>query len=360
VHKTETVAQPDAAAHPAANPHALGPTPDRAQASELVTLQAEFPGYRIWREQIGGRVRYTACRRQPGLQPHTVVTDDLDELRAALEPSRYAALIPFRPETPNIARVYSLLLGRKDHLWADRAAARPVLREYPEIADIAKANRAFQAHAVRHAATQGIDQFIDLGAGLPADPNTHQSARAAAPAARVAYVDYDTVVIAHARALLAIDGQVAVVAADIRDPGAVLTDPALTSVIDMSRPVCILLVSVLHFLPPGEADPAVAAYRQAMAPGSYLVISAGTCTGTDPQLIESLQEAYSGTAPVTGRSQAEIAAWFGALTLTPPGLADVRDWQSDRPSDPLRRPPARGRFLAAIGRKPAAITPLQP
>jgi S-adenosyl methyltransferase len=329
-------------------------------ADELASLQEEFPAYRIWRENICGRVRYNACRMQPGLHPHTVITDDLAEMRAALEPSRYAALIPFTPGTPNIARMYSLLLGRKDHLHADRAAARPVLREYPEIADIARASRAFQVLAVRHAAGRGITQFLDLGAGLPSEPNTHQAARAIAPGARVAYVDYDTVVLAHARALLAIDGQVAVVAADIRDPGAVLADPGLTSVIDMARPVCILLVSVLHFLPAGQADAAVAAYRQAMAPGSYLVISAGTSTGTDPQLIDSLQAAYSGTAPVTGRSEAEILAWFGGLTLTSPGLADVRDWQPDSPSDPGRQPPSRGRFLAGIGRKPAAMTPVQP
>jgi hypothetical protein len=228
---------------------------------ELAALGADFPAYRIWRENLCGRIRYNACRTQPGLHPHTLVTGNLAEMRAALEPSQYTALIPFRPETPNIARMYSLLLGRKDHRQADRAAARPIVRKFPEIADIARANRAFQALAVRHAAAQGITQFIDLGAGLPAEPNTHQSARAIAPAARVAYVDNDAVVIAHARALLAIDSQTAVIAADIRDPAAVLADPGLTSVIDLSRPVCILLVSVLHFLPPGQADTAVAACR---------------------------------------------------------------------------------------------------
>jgi S-adenosyl methyltransferase len=341
------------ARRPAGAPAVAAPDP-------LTALQAEFPAFRIWRETICGRVRYNAIRRQPGVHPHTLVTGDLDEMRAALELSRYATLIPFRPETPNIARMYSLLLGRKDHLSSDRAAARPVLREYPEIADIARANRAFQALAVRHAAGRGITQFIDLGAGLPADPNTHQSARAIAPAAQVAYVDYDAMVLAHARALLAVDHHIAVIAADIRDAAAVLTSPALTSVIDLAQPVCILLVSVLHFLPAAQADPAVAAYRHAMAPGSYLVISAGTSTGTDPRLIKSLQAAYSGTAPVTGRSHAEILAWFAGLTLTPPGLADVRDWQPDSPADPGRQPPSRGRFLAGVGRKPAGLPPVQP
>jgi S-adenosyl methyltransferase len=144
-----------------------------------------------------------------------------------------------------------------------------------------------------------------------------------------------------------------VVPADLRDAGAVLTDDGLAQVINLDQPVCILLVSVLHFLRTRQADLAVAAYRQAMAPGSYLVISAGTCTGTDPELIRSLQAAYGHTAPVTGRSQADIAAWFGGLTLVPPGLTDVRHWQPDSPRPPDRSPPSRGRFLAGVAVKPA-------
>jgi hypothetical protein len=179
------------ASHPAANTRGLAArqqdmtgtaSPAKVQ-DELAALGADFPAYRIWRENLCGRIRYNAYRQQPGAHPHTVITADLAEMRAALEPSRYAALIPFQPTTPNIARMYSLLLGRKDHLRADRAAARPVLREYPEIADIARASRAFQALAVRRAAARGIAQFIDLGAGLPCEPDTHQTARAIAPGA---------------------------------------------------------------------------------------------------------------------------------------------------------------------------------
>jgi O-methyltransferase involved in polyketide biosynthesis len=164
-------------------------------------------------------------------------------------------------------------------------------------------------------------------------------------------------VIAHARALLAVDDKIAVVPADLRDAGAVLTDDALASVIDLEQPVCVLLVSVLHFLRPRQADLAVAAYRQAMAPGSYLVISAGTSTGTDPELIRSLQAAYHGTAPVTGRSRAEIAAWFTGLILVPPGLTDVAAWQPGGPRPPGQVPSLRGRFLAGVAAKPAEPDP---
>ncbi len=332
------------------------PAETRAAAAPdpLLALQHEFPRYRICQETICGRARYVARSLEHGLRPHTVVTSDLAELQAALEPSQYGALIPFSADVPNVARMYDYYLGGKDHLAADRAAAQAILREFPEVGQIARANRAFQARAVAFAAAQGITQFIDLGAGLPTAPATHDTARAACPDARVAYVDHDELVIAHARALLAVDDKIAVVPADLRDAGAVLTSDALASVIDLEQPVCVLLVSVLHFLRPRPADLVVAAYRQAMAPGSILVISAGTSTGTDPELIRSLQAAYHHTAPVTGRSQVDIAAWFGGLTMVPPGLADVRDWQPGPPGPPDRLPDSRGRFLAGVAVKPAA------
>jgi O-methyltransferase involved in polyketide biosynthesis len=328
-------------------------TESKAPPDPLLALQHEFPRYRIWQEAICDRVRYVARSLEHGLHPHTVITDDLEEMRAALEPSQYAALIPFNADVPSVARMYDYYLGGKDHMAADRAAARVILGQFPEVAQIARANRAFQARAVRYAAAQGITQFIDLGAGLPTEPATHLSARAICPDARVAYVDNDELVIAHARALLAVDGNIAVIPADLRDAGAVLTDPALVQVIDLDQPVCILLISVLHFLRPRTADLAVAAYRQALAPGSYLAISAGTSTGTDPELIRYLQAAYRRSAPVTGRSQGDITAWFTGLTLAPPGLADVRDWQPDSPRPPDTPPRSRGRFLAGVAVKPA-------
>src|SRR5712691_646670 len=221
-----------------------------ATPDPLLALQHQFPRYRISQESVCDRVRYVARSLEHGLRPHTVITDDLAEMRAALGPTQYAQLIPFSPDVPNVARMYDYFLGGKDHLAADRAAAQAILRGFPEVARIARANRTFQARAVAFAAARGITQFIDLGAGLPTLPATHDTARAACPDARVAYVDNDELVIAHARALLAVDDKIAVVPADLRDAGAVLTDPALVQVIDLGRPVCILLVSVLHFLRP--------------------------------------------------------------------------------------------------------------
>jgi O-methyltransferase involved in polyketide biosynthesis len=346
----EATARPDS--QPATQPASI----QDARPDELVGLREQFPGFRIWREITVGRVRYVARRTRAGLNPHTVVTDNVAELRAALEPSRDSGLVPFNSTTPSIARMYDFLLGGKDNYAVDRSAARKILDTFPEAAHIARANRAFQARAVRHAAKQGIIQFIDLGSGLPTEPNTHETARQITPGARTAYIDRDKFVLAYARALLAVDDQVAVIAADVRDPAAILTSPALAGLIDLTQPVCLLLVSVLHFLPAGEADTAVAAFRDRIAPGSYLVISAGTSTGTDPQLITTFREAYARATPVTGRTEAEIAAWFDGLTLARPGLVEVQAW---RPGNVPHPAPLsqRARFLAGVARKPAPASP---
>jgi O-methyltransferase involved in polyketide biosynthesis len=323
---------------------------------DLTGLRADFPAYKIWQEHTPGRSRYVARSLRDGLNPHTVVTSDLAELRNALEPARPAGMIPFTPDQPNIARMYDYWLQGKDHYTADRAAADEITEKFPEVAQIAQANRAFLARAVRHVARQGITQFLDLGSGLPTSPNTHEVAWEAAPDARVCYADNDPVVLARARALLAINDKVSVATADIRNPSAYLTDPALTHLIDPATPVCVLLVSVLHFLTAAEADAAMAAIRCWMAPGSYLVISAGTSTGTDPELVRCLQEAYGHTAPVTGRTAGEIAAWFDGFSLARPGLVNVWAW---RPTGPQRLPRhdfSGARFLAGVGRKPP-VTP---
>ena len=318
-------------------------TQDRA----LAELQAECPAMRIWREQVGDRIQFVARGLTLDVHPHTVVTSDLAELRAALAPARQAAL-PGAAE-PNIARMYSYMLRGKDHYQADRHALEAVLGSFPELAPIAQANRAFVARAVRHVARQGVTQFIDAGAGLPASPNIHETARNTAPGARVVYVDRDPVVVSHGRALLACDDRVAVVAGDIRDPAAVLADPALTAVIDLEQPVCVLLTAVLHFIEPAEADRAVAAFRQLMTPGSYLIISAGTSTGTDPELIRSLQAAYSRAALVAARTETEIADWFAGMCLARPGLSEVWAWRT--PPRQAQPPSRRARFLAGVARK---------
>ena len=329
------------------NPTDEMPTPNE----DLAALHADFPGFKIWEEYLPGRSRYVARSLRQGLGPHTVVTSDLGELRAALQTGELARVVPFSAAQPNIARIYDYWLQGKDHYPADRAAARAVMEKFPEVATIAQANRAFLVRAVRHVARQGVTQFIDFGAGLPTSPNTHEVAREIVPDARVCYVDNDQLVLAHARAMLEVDDHVSVTAGDLRAPATALADPAIVGLIDTSTPTCVLMVSVLHFLTPAEADAAVAVARRWLAPGSYLVISAGTSTGTDPDLIKSLLDAYAGTAPVSGRTAEEIAAWFGGFSLARPGLTDVWDWRRRGPRPAYFPSQPRARFLAGVGRK---------
>ncbi len=316
----------------------------------LAALRREFPQFRIWEEVVGDRVRFVARGLRLGIRPYAVVTSDVEELRAALAAGagQQEVTVPYDPAVPNIARMYNYWIGGKDHHLADRQAADSVLGDFPEVAVIARANRDFVTRAVAWVAARGISQFLDIGAGLPAEPAVHQIAQRVNPAARTAYVDNDRLVITHARALLAGPG-VAVVPGDMREPAVILANNELGALIDLDRPVCVLLASVLHFFTAAEADAAVAGFSAAMVPGSYLIVSAGTSTGTDPALIDRLRDAYSGTSVITGRSAKEIEAWFDGLDLIPPGLVDVQAW---RPGCDRRwLTPMAARIIGGVGRK---------
>jgi O-methyltransferase involved in polyketide biosynthesis len=258
-----------------------------------------------------------------------------------------ATLAGFDASTPNMARIYNRLLGGKDHFPADRAEAARLLAIYPPLAAMARDNRAFLARAITWAAQHGISQFLDLGAGLPAAPNTHQVARAANADAAVAYVDTDPVVLAHARALLAISDGVAAVAADLCDPAAVLADPELRAVIDPARPAAVILGAVLHFLDAGTARRVTAGYARQAAPGSCLIITVARFE--DEALGKQLATEYT-AGTFTNHVPDDIASFFAGWDLTSPGLADARTWRPWLPAPvPPRRP---GHVLAGIARRP--------
>jgi SAM-dependent methyltransferase len=176
---------------------------------------------------------------------------------------------------PNVARMYDYYLGGKDNFEADRMAAEEIVRLVPAIRTQAIENRKFLRLAVRYLTVEaGIDQFLDIGVGLPTQGAVHKVAHEANPEARVAYVDYDPVVVCHASALLARPDSSVAVRGDLREPAALLEDPVIRNHLDFSRPVAVILVAVLHFVSDDD-DPAgiIAAIRDALAPGSYLVIS---------------------------------------------------------------------------------------
>jgi O-methyltransferase involved in polyketide biosynthesis len=253
----------------------------------------------------------------------------------------------FDSGSPNVARVYDCWLGGKDHYAADREEAGRLLRIYPPLRAMVRENRAFLAQAVTWAAGQRIGQFTDLGAGLPTVQNTHEVARAVNPAARVAYVDIDPVVLSHARALLATSDGVAAVAADLRDPAAVLADPQLRAVIDPAEPVCVILAAVLHFLDADAARQVTAGYARLIAPGSCLAVSVACYD--DEALGKKLSAEYT-AATWHNHSRADVGSFFAGLELVGPRVAEAGTWRAWMPEPVLHR--REGHVLAGVARKP--------
>ncbi|MGC2299797.1 MAG: SAM-dependent methyltransferase [Acidobacteriaceae bacterium] len=232
------------------------------------------------------------------------------------------------PAVPSPARMYNYFLGGRDNFPADRLAAERALSVVPDGRRIALANRYFLAQTTLRMADRGITQFLDLGTGIPTSPAVHEVAREISPLARVAYVDNDPVVIAHNKAQLAAIETVRVVHGDIRQPEAVLGDPAIRGLIDFSQPVGLLMAAVLHFLTDDE-DPSriVAAFGDELAPGSYLALSHISSDGTSPEAITTIRDAYANAAaPAVFRTAAQIRAFFDGFAWEPPGLIDVVDW----------------------------------
>lgn len=244
------------------------------------------------------------------------------------------------PTTASPARLYDYYLGGKDNYAVDREAAEKIRASMPELQDAAWANRGFLQRAVRWLATErGIRQFLDIGAGLPTQNNTHQVAQAVDPDARVVYVDNDPLVLTHARALLAGTQNPAVITADLRDPDGILHNPDLRAVIDFDQPVGLLLVAVVHFVA-DEANPRglISRYLETLAPGSYLALSHITGDRQPPQAIEAIRSVYANaTANIHLRSRDEIAEFFGGLELVPPyqgaapAMKYVGDWGAEDP-----------------------------
>lgn len=237
--------------------------------------------------------------------------------------------------TANVARMYDYFLGGKDNFAADRAAADQLTALVPHAPLVARQNRAFALRAVRMLAGEyGIRQFIDLGAGLPSGQSVHAAAGEVAEGCRVVYVDNDPVVCSHGRALL--EGEEsAMVEADLREPEKIIDDPTTRSLINFAEPVALILAAVLHFVP-DEADPGaiVARYRDAMAPGSFVVISHGTDepNPVDPQderARMSAQVYKQASAMLWLRSLDEVRALFDGFELIDPGLVWISQWRPD-------------------------------
>ena len=251
----------------------------------------------------------------------------------------------------NIARVYDWWLGGNHNFRADQDAARAMIAIEPNARGIARANRAFLGRAVRFlAAEAGIRQFLDIGSGIPTENNVHQVAQAAAPGARVLYADVDDVAVAHSRLLLDGTPDAAVIQADLREPDKILADPDTQLLLDFSAPVAVLLVAVLHFL--ADADnphQIVARLRDALAPGSYLVVC-HACQDDRLEAATAAESVYRSRVAAQGRARTreEIAGFFDGFTVIDPGLVWMPLWRPDRSED-VPEHPERFWFLAGAG-----------
>jgi hypothetical protein len=240
--------------------------------------------------------------------------------------------MPFEPKKPNVARSLNYALGGKDNFAVDRELYAEVQEVFPLGAVLAWENREFLVRAAGYVSRRGVAQFIDIGAGLPVSPGIHEVVSVACPGARVAYVDNDPMVISHIRALLVAPGRVAAVPGDVRRPLEILASPALTGLIDLGKPFCLILAVILDYVEPARAAEIMAVFRTAMPAGSFLILSIGI-NNDRPDVARDVIEAFR-AAQVHLHSREQVAGYFAGLDLIEPGLTEARRWR------PLQPPPA--------------------
>jgi hypothetical protein len=241
---------------------------------------------------------------------------------------RYDLPVPeFDTSKPSIARVYDYYLGGKDNFAVDRELAEKLIAMYPPIAQKVRENRKFLASAVSWVASRGVSQFIDLGAGLPTSPSTHEAAQVVSPSARVVYVDNDPVVNSHLNALVvrkaagvtAIDG-------DVWHPAEIVASPLLTASINLREPACVIMGFLLHFIDAPAARALIGGYAAKLAPGSYFVISIARAEG---ELGDSAASTYNAQAFASAYNHglADFESFFDGMDIVPPGAGQAEDWR---------------------------------
>ncbi|WP_165989651.1 SAM-dependent methyltransferase [Streptomyces sp. YIM 98790] len=272
-----------------------------------------------------------------------------DDMSWTREPPA-AAPVEIDTSVPSIARVYDAFLGGKDNYPVDQAIAEQAAKEFPDGGEGARTNRRMLIRAVRYLARQGVDQFLDIGSGLPTVQNTHQVAQEINPDAKVVYVDNDPIVLAHGRALLEDNDRSVVVTADIRDPQALLGHPDVAGMLDPDRPVGLILAAVVHHLLDEEdPDGLVETYKKWMSPGSYLLLTHFCSSTPEAQRLEAVLRAALGRGQL--RSMGRIAAFFEGLEMVEPGVVYLPYWH---PDEPVKSPLDIAGLLCAggLGRKP--------
>ncbi len=266
-----------------------------------------------------------------------------DWRRAASRPVRHPRV---DPSVPNVARVWDYMTGGRDNFEADRSAARQLLALSPVMAQLAPASRAFLGRAVSYlAAEAGIRQFLDIGTGMPAEASTHSVAQRVDPSCRVAYLDNDPVVIAHARAALrsSAAGGTSCLAADVRDTRAVLD--GARQALDLTKPVGVIMAMVLQLVE--DAAGPLAGLTAALASGSYLAV---VHPDRDERTVMAARRWNQlGSVPAFLRDRSELGRLFAGLDVIEPGIVEVHQW---RPAPGDRDYPEGMPLLGAVARKP--------
>jgi SAM-dependent methyltransferase len=236
-------------------------------------------------------------------------------------------------ELPSAARVYDYLLGGGHNFSGDRALAERLAAVVPA-RDMARHNRAFLRRAVLHLVEQGIDQFLDLGSGIPTIGNVHEIAQGANPDARVVYVDHEPVAVAHSELLLESNPLATALQADLRDPERIVGSPRTRDLIDFDRPLGLLMVGVIQFIPDDD-DPwaLLGHYRDLLAPGSHLALSAFTWDNAPEGMAGAVEVFRHSQDPIFPRTRGEILRMLTGFDLVEPGLVYPPLWRPERPED---------------------------
>ncbi|MEU4335941.1 SAM-dependent methyltransferase [Micromonospora lupini] len=263
------------------------------------------------------------------------------------------------PHIPSVARVYDFFLGGKDNFEADRKVAEHALRITPDGPAAGQANRAFLRRVIRFlVAEAGIDQFLDIGSGLPTQGNVHEVATEQNPKAQVVYVDNDPIVLTHGRALLAAEGTATVIQADVRAPQEILHHPEVRRFLDLDRPIGLLLFAILHHLGDDEDPRAVAAELiDALPSGSYVAISHFRDPGErDPEGSRKAREVERVFNESLGtgrwRTDEEILSFVDGLTLLEPGLVPLAEWRPEPDAPAPTQTDTYHTFVGLLARKP--------